>query len=177
MDPIRIAALIGFVALAGLVAYVILRSRSAGRESRESRAFADGATELAGRVLGSLGGALAVLDDLRRHRMDAAVALPAIEAALASIDGYVMEVQALPAAPPAQALRADLEADLRRAERALDRTRHGCRILADGTGRGRDLEGQASVKRGYLELQHARDAFAQHAADAARTMPPSTAKG
>jgi hypothetical protein len=177
MDPVRIAALIGFVALAGLVAYVILRSRSAGRESRESRAFADGVADLSGRVLGSLGGALAVLDDLRRHRMDAVVALPAIEATLASVDAFVAEVQALPASPPTHGVRADLEADLRRAERALDRTRHGCRILADGTGRGRDLEGQASVKRGYLELQHARDAFAQHAADAARAVPPSAGKG
>jgi hypothetical protein len=177
MDLIRIAALIGFVALAGLVAYVILRSRSAGRESRESRAFTDGVADLAGRVLGSLGGALAVLDDLRRHRIDAIVALPAIDAALASVDAYVAEVQALPASAPAHAVRADLEADLRRAERALARTRHGCRILADGTGRGRDLEGQASVKRGYLELQHARDAFAQHAADAARTAPSGAPKG
>ena len=177
MDPIRIAALIAFIAVAGLVVYVILRSRSVGRESRESRAFVDGAADLSERVLGTLGGALVVLDDLRRHRMDAPMALPAIDAALATVDVYVAEVQALPAPPPAHAVRANLEADLRRAERALDRTRHGCRILADGRGRGRDLEGQASVKRGYLELQHARDAFAQHAGDAARTVPPSAKKG
>ena len=172
MDTIRVAALLGFIALAGLVVYVILRSRTAGRESRESRAFADGVARVAEQVLGSLGGALALLDDVRRHRMDAAVALPAIEAALASIERFVADVEALPASPRAHVVRADLEADLRRAERALDRTRHGCRILADGRGRGRDLEGQASVKRGYLELQHARDAFAQHAADVARAAPP-----
>ena len=177
MDEIRVAALIAFIALSGLVAYVILRSRAAGRESRDSRAFADGVAELSARVLGSLGGALAVLDDLRHHRLDTAVALPAIDAALATIDGYVADVQALPASLQAQPVRADLEADLRRAERALDRTRHGCRILASGSGRGSDLEGQASVKRGYLELQHARDAFARHAADATRAVPATVRKG
>ena len=177
MDEVRIAALMGFIALAGLVVYVILRSRTAGRESRESRAFADGVAAVSARVLGSLEGALAVLDDLRRHRMDAVVALPAIDAALATIDGYVADVQALPVLPLSQVARADLEADLRRAERALDRTRHGCRILASGSGRGHDLEGQASVKRGYLELQHARDAFARHAADAARAVPSTVRKG
>jgi hypothetical protein len=177
MDTVRVAALLGFIALAGLVVYVILRSRTAGRESRESRAFTDGVAQVADRALASLGGALAVLDDVRRHRMDAAVALPAIDAALAAIDGLVVDVQALPPSPQAQAVRADLEADLRRAERALDRARHGCRILADGRGRGRDLEGQASVKRGYLELQHARDAFAHHAADVARAAPPSSSGG
>ncbi|MCU0506693.1 MAG: hypothetical protein MUE82_13195 [Chloroflexi bacterium] len=172
MDTIRVAALLGFIALAGLVVYVILRSRTAGRESRDSRAFADGVARVAEQVLGTLGGALALLDDVRRHRMDAAVALPAVEAALASTERFVADVQALPASPQSHAVRADLEADLRRAERALDRTRHGCRILADGRGRGRDLEGQASVKRGYLELQHARDAFAHHVADVARAAPP-----
>jgi hypothetical protein len=177
MDEIRVAALIGFIALAGLVVYVILRSRRAGRESRDSQAFADGVAEVSTRVLGSLGGALAVLDELRRHRMDAVVALPAIEAALATIDGYVADVLALPTAPRAQAARVNLEADLRRAERALDRTRHGCRILAAGSGRGGDLEGQASVKRGYLELQHARDAFARHVADATRPVPSKARKG
>jgi hypothetical protein len=118
-----------------------------------------------------------VLDELRRHRMDAVVALPAIEAALATIDGYVADVQALPASSQAQPVRADLEADLRRAERALDRSRHGCRILASGSGRGNDLEGQASVKRGYLELQHARDAFARHATDATRAVTATVGKG
>ncbi len=177
MDEGRVAALIGFIALAGLVVYVILRSRTAGRESRESRAFADGVAEVSARVLGSLEGALAVLDDLRHHRMDTAVALPAIEAALATIDGYVADVQALPVSFQTQPVRADLESDLRRAERALDRTRHGCRILASGSGRGRDLEGQASVKRGYLELQHARDAFARHATVATRTVPATVRKG
>ncbi len=163
MDELRIAALIGFVALAGLVTYVILRSRAAGRESRESRAFADGVGELADRVLAALGAALAVLDDLRRHRVEAGAALPAIDAAIDSIEGFVTDVQELPASPRGQALRGDLEADLRWAERALDRARHGCHVLTSRSGRGSDLEGQVSVKRGYLELQHARDAFARHA--------------
>jgi hypothetical protein len=170
MDEIRVVALIGFVALAGLVTYVILRSRTAGRDSRGSRAFAEGVAALSDRVLAALGAALAVLDDLRRHRLEAGAALPAIDAAIGSIEGFVADVQALPASPHDQGLRGDLEADLRWAERALDRARHGCHVLTSGSGRGSDLEGQVSVKRGYLELQHARDAFARHAG-AARGAP------
>ncbi len=168
MDAIRVGALLAFIALAGLVVYVIIRSRTVGRESRESRAFADGLAAVAARVDASIASSLDVIDELRRHRMGAEDALPAIDAALTAVDGFVSEVDSLPAALPSETLRVQLVEDLRRAERALDRAQHGARKLVAASARVNDLEGHASVKRGYLELQHARDAFARHAGAANR---------
>jgi hypothetical protein len=43
---------------------------------------------------------------------------------------------------------------------------HGAKILAQARRRGRELEAQTSVKRGYLNLVHAREAIVRHAAAA-----------
>ena len=55
-------------------------------------------------------------------------------------------------------------AELERAERALAMVDHGATILAQVRRRGRELEAQTSIKRGYLNLIHAREAIARHAA-------------
>ena len=43
---------------------------------------------------------------------------------------------------------------------------HGAKILAQVRRRGRELEAQTSIKRGYLNLVHAREAIVRHAAAA-----------
>ena len=43
---------------------------------------------------------------------------------------------------------------------------HGAKILVTARPRGRELEAQTSIKRGYLNLVHARDAIGRHAAEA-----------
>jgi hypothetical protein len=43
---------------------------------------------------------------------------------------------------------------------------HGAKILAQARRRGRELEAQTSIKRGYLNLVHAREAIVRHAAAA-----------
>jgi hypothetical protein len=43
---------------------------------------------------------------------------------------------------------------------------HGATILAQVTRRGREMEAQTSIKRGYLNLVHAREALIRHAARA-----------
>jgi hypothetical protein len=49
-------------------------------------------------------------------------------------------------------------ADLERAQRAIEFVSHGAQLLADVTGVDRG-EGETSVKRGYLNLVHAREAI------------------
>ena len=46
---------------------------------------------------------------------------------------------------------------------------HGCTILASPAARQRELEAQTSIKRGYLNLLHAREAIARHAAAGGRS--------
>jgi hypothetical protein len=165
VDPVRIAALIGFIAVAGLVVYVVLRSREVGRESRGSQAYRDAVRSVADRVDASLVATLGVLDEVRHHRLGAGDALPELGAALTAIDAFVAEVSALEPSAPSVGLRDALVADLHRAERALDRTQHGCQRLAGASARASDSEAQMAIRRGYLELQHARESFARHAAD------------
>ena len=50
---------------------------------------------------------------------------------------------------------------------------HGCAILAVGSGRHRELEAQTAIKRGYLNVLHAREAIARHAAELAAGRPAS----
>lgn len=169
MDPIQVGALLAFIAIAGLVVYVVLRTREVGRESRETRALQAAAGSLQQRVDATLGSVLASVDEVRRHQLPATDALPEVGAALTAVDAYADEVGALQVPASSQRARDGLVADLRRAERALDRVQHGCRQLADATSRLGDPEGQATVRRGYLELQHAREAFAVHVAELAST--------
>jgi hypothetical protein len=63
----------------------------------------------------------------------------------------------------AQSIRDDLVAELERAERALGMVEHGADILASARRGTRDLEAQTSIKRGYLNLIHAREAIARQA--------------
>ena len=60
-------------------------------------------------------------------------------------------------------IRDDLVAELERAGRALAMVEHGATILASVRGGARELEAQTSIKRGYLNLIHAREAIARHA--------------
>jgi len=48
---------------------------------------------------------------------------------------------------------------------------HGASILAQVRRRGRELEAQTAIKRGYLNALHAREAIARHAAELAAGRP------
>jgi hypothetical protein len=167
MDPIRIAALVAFIVLAGIVLYVVMRSRTVGRESRDSLAFRQAVGSLFPEVDATLLSALSVVDEVRRHRLAAVDALPTIDRTLQAVHEHAAMVRALAATPAEAGHKARLADDVARAERALDRIEHGVRTLADATVRIGDVEGQTVVRRGYLELQHARDAFARDAGLAA----------
>jgi hypothetical protein len=62
-----------------------------------------------------------------------------------------------------QSIRDDLVAELERAIRALGMVEHGANMLASARRGARDLEAQTSIKRGYLNLIHAREAIARQA--------------
>ena len=60
----------------------------------------------------------------------------------------------------------DLVAELERARRALEMVEHGTSMMLMARRGPRELEAQTSIKRGYLNLIHAREAFARHALEA-----------
>ncbi len=48
---------------------------------------------------------------------------------------------------------------------------HGCAIQASARAGSRELEAQTAIKRGYLNVLHAREAIARHALEAAALVP------
>ena len=168
MDAFRITALILFVGLSALVVYVVLRSRTVGRGSRESATFREAVAAVGARVDATLEPISALVDQVRRHRREAGSILTDLAAARSALVERIGEVDAIPVPEDSEERRARIVDDLRRADRALDRIEHGCHLLRETTSRVGDLEGQTSVKRGYLELQHAREAVGRHALEASR---------
>jgi hypothetical protein len=49
---------------------------------------------------------------------------------------------------------------------------HGCSIQASARAGSRGLEAQTAIKRGYLNVLHAREAIIRHAAEAEALRPP-----
>ena len=95
-----------------------------------------------------------------------------LAAASEAVARYAEEAAALHGPVPADEVRAALLAELDRAGRALEMVGHGCDLLQVGRGGGpRELEAQTAIKRGYLNVLHAREAIARHADDLASGRP------
>ena len=158
--------LVAFLVLAVGFAVVLRRAGRIVARTRDVETFRSSVRDLAGRIDQSLEGAAGRIDAVRRQQLAADTMDATIEAATDAINRYADEARALHGPSAAEAIRDDLVADLERADRALQMVAHGAAILAQVRRRGRELEAQTSVKRGYLNLIHAREAIARHAARA-----------
>jgi hypothetical protein len=117
-----------------------------------------------------------VVDDLRRRRAGPETAEASIHAAAEALCRYADEaaiVDGHVAAKEGEGLRVEIE----RAQRAVDMIEHGRQLMLKGTGEAIG-EGETSVKRGYLNLLHARAAIrARGEAIAAAADPAGTEAG
>lgn len=159
--------LVAFVALAALTAIVLRRAGRIVARTREVEGFRSAVQDLAARIDTSLGGATSRIDAVRRGQVAAETIGPTMAAATEAIGKYLDEARALDGPPAVIEIRDEIVGDLERAERALAMVEHGAAILARVGRRGRELEAQTAVKRGYLNLLHAREAIGRHAARAA----------
>ena len=159
--------LAAFLVLAMGFAIVLRRAGRIVARTREVESFRSSVRELAARIDQSLDGAAGRIDAVRRQQLAANTIGATIEAATDAIARYTEEARALHGPPAAEAIRDDLVAELERAERALAMVDHGATILAQSIRRGRELEANTSIKRGYLNLVHAREAIVRLAARAA----------
>jgi hypothetical protein len=174
MNPVVIAPLVLFVVLAGMFAVLIRRASRLLRITREADQFRLGLSDLAGRVDRSLAGIIELVDTVRRHQRDASTIDGNLTAAIDAMALYGDEAGALglPATGPDR--RADLVHELDRAGRALEMIAHGCTLMANASRPNAELEAQTSIKRGYLNLIHAREAIGRLATEAialATTVP------
>ena len=156
--------LVAFLVLAVGFAVVLRRAGRIVARTREVESFRSSVTGLAARVDQSLDGAIGRIDAVRRQQLAADTIGATIEAGTDAITRYIGEARELHGPPAAEAIRDDLVAELERADRALQMVDHGAAILAQVTRRGRELEAHTSIKRGYLNLVHAREAISIHAA-------------
>jgi hypothetical protein len=98
-----------------------------------------------------------------------------LDAAHDAVERYRAETEAL--APPTGygPLRARLVEELDRAARALDMVDHGCATLSVArVGRALEAEGQTAIKRGYLNVLHAREAVVEIGTNLRSSRPPRT---
>jgi hypothetical protein len=164
---IQLAQLLAISAFTALALALALFLRRAGRlitETRDTENFRRSIKDLAARIESSLDGVCRRIDGVRRHAIPAPAIAENIAAAVDAVDRYRTEAQALRAPDGAGEIRDAIIGELERAERALQMVDHGCTILASARPGGRGLEAQTAVKRGYLNLLHAREAVARHAA-------------
>lgn len=161
-------------AFAALVVLFVLVLRRAGRfvaRTRQLDNFRAAVRDLDQRIAHSLTGASERIDSVRRQTVAADTIGDTLAAASDAVARYSEEAGALKGPPEAMAIRDDIVHELGRAARALDMVEHGATILASVRRGTRELEAQTSIKRGYLNLVHAREAIGRHAARAAELEP------
>jgi hypothetical protein len=172
--------LLAFVALAAGFAIVLRRAGRIVARTREIEGFRSSVRDLANRIDHSLEGAAGRIDAVRRQQLAADTIGATIAAATDAVARYTEEARALHGPAEVTAIRDELVADLERVDRAIAMVDHGAKIMAMNRRRGREIEAQTAIKRGYLNLIHAREAISRHAAaaEALESAPePATAEG
>jgi hypothetical protein len=152
-----------FIALvAGLVVVFRGTARIAAR-TREIHQFRGGVKDLAAQVDALIEAAAGRIDAVRHNQAGPEVISQTVVDAAEALERYGDEARALKGPRRAQSIRDDLVAELERASRALGMVEHGANMLASSRRGSRELEAQTSIKRGYLNLIHAREAIARQA--------------
>ena len=155
--------IVAFIALAASLAVVLRGTGRIVARTRELEHFKGAVRDLAARVDSSLGGAAGQIDAVRRRQVGPETITETVAAATDAVERYSEEARNLRGPKSARRVQGDLVAELERAERALGMVEHGASILAAARRGSRELEAQTSIKRGYLNLLHAREAIARHA--------------
>lgn len=162
-----------FVALAGVFAILIRRASRLLRITREADLFRVGLGDLAGRVDQSLAEVVELVDAVRRHQRDAATIQDNLTAAIEATGLYGDEAAKLSVPYGSRDRRPDLVHEIDRAGRALEMIAHGCTLMAAASRPNAELEAQTSIKRGYLNLIHAREAVGRLASEAIALATPA----
>ena len=159
MDTAQLIALVILVALAVAVALFIRRAAKMLYRTRVAEGFRGEALDLSRRVTQSLFEVAVVVDRVRRRDTDGEAIRGSLSAARDAVERYADEARSLTTPATAQATQARMVEELERAGRALELVEHGCDLARDGNRMERGPEADTSIKRGYLNLVHAREAF------------------
>ena len=166
MELTVLLPILAFVALAAGLIVVLRRTDRIVARTREVEGFRTAVRDLGARVDVSLSGATGRIDAVRHHELPADALRDTLTAASDAVERYIDEARALTPPSRARSIRSGIVGDLERAGRAIAMVEHGATLLVHVRRGNRELEGQTSIKRGYLNLLHAREAIAGHVAAA-----------
>jgi hypothetical protein len=156
---LTVASLVLFALLVIAFAYVLRRAARVVAVTREDEAFRRDGAALADRVVAALAAGVERIDRVRR-RNDAPWMLDdVLPQLLETLGALRAEADALVPPTALATVGARIAEEIDRAARAVETVRHGRVLLGVGAGRPRELEGETSIKRGYLNLLHAREAL------------------
>ena len=163
--------LVAFLVLALMFLLFLRRAGRLGAATRDVERFRRQVGDLAKRAEVSLAEMSGRIDSVRRGSLAAGAIADDITASLDAVQRYADEGRGLRAPNDGHAIRDALVSELERARRALEMVEHGCTIQSTMRAGSRGLEAQTAIKRGYLNLLHAREAIARHAQEAAALVP------
>jgi len=163
VETAQVIALVAFLFVAVAVALGARRTGSILSRTREAEGFRGSVADLARRVESSLGDVSVLIDGVRRRDTEPETIRASLAAARDAVDRYGDEARELAAPAIALPHRDAIVYELERAGRALELVNHGCLLYGTGRRLERGTEADTAVKRGYLNLIHARESIAEQA--------------
>jgi hypothetical protein len=155
--------ILAFIALAAGVIVVFRGTGQIAARTRELQRFRDAVKDLASRTDTLLGAAAGQIDAVRHQQAEPESISVMVAETAEALEHFGEEARSWSPPRHAKTVRDDIVAELERAVRAIGMVRHGTDILASPRRGAPDQEAQMSIKRGYLNLVHAREAIARHA--------------
>jgi len=141
-------------------------------QTRRMLAFQVGVADLARRAEATLAALSEEVDAVRRGMRPGVEITADLAAASAAVEGYAAEGGLLRPPLEGRSILAAIVAELERAGRAIEMVDHGCELAETANHREHEAEAQTSIKRGYLNLLHARESITEQAAAAAALPVP-----
>jgi hypothetical protein len=162
------------VAIGVPIVLVLWRVFVVGGDLRREAQLGRMALDIVRRTDISLGELAAVVDDLRRRKADPVAIESSIKASTDALGLYAQEA-AVVDKHVSRTHTDGLRSEIDRAQRAVDLIEHGRELMATGSADG-IAEGETSVKRGYLNMLHARDAIRARGEAIAAAVDPAGAE-
>jgi hypothetical protein len=160
--PLVLAAIL-FISL-GLF---VQRASKALAQTRAVAGFQRDASELATRIDGTLEQLVTRVDAVRRQQVAPGEIQAELRSGLDAMAGYLEEARKIRTPDELAETRNLIAQDIQRGARALEMVVHGVRLWTGGYGRQSEMEAQTAIKRGYLNLLHARETVGEHLTDLA----------
>jgi hypothetical protein len=163
VQPLLVLPLLAFLILLALFWLILRRAGRFIAATRDVERFRRQVGDLAGRTDISLAEICARVDAVRRGQLAADQVADDVAASLEAVARYADEARGFHPPRDGRSIREEIVAELERAARALEMIEHGRVIQASPRAGGREMEAQTSIKRGYLNVLHAREAIAHQA--------------